>query len=304
MNEQLLFPSEPSVYHLHNFTVIRLEGPDAVKYLNGQVTCDVTALASGQSTLGAHCNPKGKVIAVFRLFKQNEDLLMLYKKELTNIQLAELKKYAVFSKVTISDISEQFSIMGIAGTGTDKWIHSHQPIIEQIDAYRCISKISQDRWLFLAAKTDLPCISLPEAASSDWQGLDILDGIPQVNQNNQTEFIPQALNLQALSAISFTKGCYTGQEIVARAKYRGINNRSVFILKGTTSLTIDSNHSIERKQGEHWRRTGTVLDVWQQQSSILLSVVLPSDTTTDASFRIENDASSSLTIHPLPYLLD
>ena len=70
MNERLLFPSEPSVYHLDDITVIRLEGPDAVKYLNGQVTCDVMALTPGQSILGAHCTPKGKVLAVFRLFRR------------------------------------------------------------------------------------------------------------------------------------------------------------------------------------------------------------------------------------------
>ena len=72
MNERLLFPSEPSVYHLEDVTVIRLEGPDAVKYLNGQVTCDVAALTPGQSSLGAHCNPKGKVLAAFRLFKREQ----------------------------------------------------------------------------------------------------------------------------------------------------------------------------------------------------------------------------------------
>lgn len=80
MNERLLFPSEPSVYHLDDITVIRLEGPDAVKYLNGQVTCDVMALNPGQSILGAHCTPKGKVLAVFRLFKREQDLLLIYKK--------------------------------------------------------------------------------------------------------------------------------------------------------------------------------------------------------------------------------
>lgn len=85
MNERLLFPSEPSVYHLNDIAVIRLEGPDAIKYLHGQVTCDVTALAPGQSTLGAHCTPKGKVLAIFRLVRREQDLLLIYKKELTDI---------------------------------------------------------------------------------------------------------------------------------------------------------------------------------------------------------------------------
>lgn len=301
MNERLLFPSEPSVYHLDNVTVIRLEGPDAVKYLNGQVTCDVTALMPGQSTLGAHCNPKGKVLAVFRLFRQEHDLLLLYKKELTEIQLAELKKYAVFSKVTITDVSEQFNVVGIAGTGTDEWIGNSIPQIDT-DIAKC--QIKQDRWLLLSDKLHSSWFSLPEEPNSDWWGLEILDGLPHLNKNTQAEFIPQALNLHALHAISFTKGCYTGQEIVARAKYRGINNRALFILQGITSQPVSSGNLVERRLGEHWRTSGTILDIWQKQNQLLLSIILPADTAPDTLFRIGNDETSSLSILPLPYVLN
>ena len=304
MNERLLFPSEPSVYHLDDVTVIRLEGPDAVKYLNGQVTCDVAALTPGQSSLGAHCNPKGKVLAAFRLFKREQDLLLMYKKELAEIELAELKKYAVFSKLTITDVSNEFNIIGMAGTSTDEWVNTHISAVEQLDTSLVKCQIKQDRWLLLSHKSHPLPLLLPEQPHSNWWGLEILDGLPQLNKNAQTEFIPQALNLHALQAISFTKGCYTGQEIVARAKYRGINNRALFILQGTAGNPVSTDSVVERQLGEHWRTSGTILDVWQKNEQLLISIVLPSDTTADSVFRIANDEESSLSIHPLPYALE
>ena len=304
MNERLLFPSEPSVYHLDDVTVIRLEGPDAVKYLNGQVTCDVAALTPGQSSLGAHCNPKGKVLAVFRLFKREQDLLLIYKKELAEIELAELKKYAVFSKLTITDVSTEFNVVGIAGSGTDDWFENNIASFSAIDTEGAKYQVNPDRWLLVAPKQSLSQITLPELTNSDWWGLEILDGLPQLNKLSQTEFIPQALNLHALNAISFTKGCYTGQEIVARAKYRGINNRSLFILQGVVSKPVNVNSLVERQLGEHWRSSGTILDVWQKQDKLLLSIILPADTASDSVFRIADDENSSLSIRLLPYALE
>ena len=300
MNERLLFPSEPSVYHLNDIAVIRLEGPDAIKYLHGQVTCDVTALTPGQSTLGAHCTPKGKVLAVFRLVRREQDLLLIYKKELTEIQLPELRKYAVFSKVTITDISEQYHVTGIAGTGSDSWLNN--TVRDNVNDIKL--QISPDRWLVLIDKQHPLTFTLPEQPAADWYGLEILDGIPQLDKHSQSEFIPQALNLQALHAISFTKGCYTGQEIVARAKYRGANNRALFILTGHSDKPVTSESVLERQIGEQWRASGTILDVWQKQEQILLAAVLASDTQPDSLFRVENDPENILTIVPLPYSLD
>ncbi len=299
MNEKRLFPSEPSAYHISDMAIIRLEGADAVKYLNGQVTCDVTALEPGQQTLGAHCTPKGKVLATFRLLKREHDLLLIYRKDLSELQLAELKKYAVFSKVVITDASDQFELQGIAGLGTDTWLTEHTA---DLGTHKL--KINTDRWLLLSEKQDGLQLSLPERAPDEWKGLDILDGLPHLGKDHQAEFIPQALNLQALQGICFTKGCYTGQEIVARAKYRGANNRALFILEGTSSAVIDSNVALEKRINDNWRISGTILDVWQDGSQTLLSVVLPSDTTPDSEFRIENDENSVLSIRSLPYSLE
>ncbi len=111
------------------------------------------------------------------------------------------------------------------------------------------------------------------------------------------------LNLQALDGISFTKGCYMGQETVARAKYRGANNRALFVLSGTATTPVASGDTLEIQLGDNWRRSGMVLNAWQQDGELWLTAVLPKDTEADARFRLKQEEGSSLSLQPLPYPL-
>ena len=116
-------------------------------------------------------------------------------------------------------------------------------------------------------------LSLPVGNEALWWGLDIKAGIPHLEAVHQGEYIPQMLNLQALEGISFTKGCYMGQEIVARAKYRGANNRALFVLSGTAATQVASGDTLEIQLGDNWRRSGLVLNAWQQQGQVWLTAV-------------------------------
>lgn len=162
-------------------------------------------------------------------------------------------------------------------------------------------KVEADRWL-LANESPL-ALSLPVGNEALWWGLDIKAGIPHLEAVHQGEYIPQMLNLQALEGISFTKGCYMGQEIVARAKYRGANNRALFVLAGQASGPVVSGDTLEIQLGDNWRRSGMVLNVWQQQGQLWLTAVLPKDTEADASFRLKQEEGSRLALQPLPYSL-
>ena len=162
-------------------------------------------------------------------------------------------------------------------------------------------KVEADRWL-LASESPL-ALSLPVGDEALWWGLDIKAGIPHLEALHQGEYIPQMLNLQALEGISFTKGCYMGQEIVARAKYRGANNRALFVLAGQASGPVASGDTLEIQLGDNWRRSGMVLNVWQQQGQLWLTAVLPKDTEADASFRLKQEEGSRLALQPLPYSL-
>lgn len=294
-----VFPAEPTRFALTKIAITRIAGQDRVKYLQGQVTCDVNALQPGQSTLGGHCDPKGKLWSNFRLLCLEESLLMLTTPSVLERQLPELKKFAVFSKVEIA--TDERHATGIAGTGSDAWIADHFGLTQSglVDGGMAV-KIEQDRWLLVSNQQ---ADTLPVGDESLWWGFEIKAGLPHMEAVHQGEFIPQMLNLQAFDGICFTKGCYMGQETVARAKYRGANNRALFLLAGVANEPVASGDTLEIRLGDNWRRSGMVLNAWQRDGQVWLTAVLPKDTETDALFRLKQDESASLTLQPLPYAL-
>ena len=165
---------------------IQLTGPDSRKFLQGQVTCDITLLNSNQPILGAHCNAKGRVIFLFTARCNEQDTIVLETHaSIADIAISSLKKYAVFFKTAITDISEE--------RGTDSSLTNLQRI--------------------RAGSADVT------AATTDM-------------------FIPQMLNLDALGYISFKKGCYTGQEIVARAYFAASQFRPLHSRPGFPSRAV------------------------------------------------------------------
>ncbi|MGY3884842.1 tRNA-modifying protein YgfZ [Aeromonas aquatica] len=295
-----VFPAEPTLFPLTDLAITSLTGQDRAKYLQGQVTCDVNALLPGQSSLGGHCDPKGKLWSDFRLLCLEDRLLLLTKPSVLVHQLPELKKFAVFAKVEIGENHGQ--AVGVAGQGTDGWVAtrfglSQTALIEGGMAVR----VEADRWLLVSEQP--LAIDLPAGNESLWWGLEIKAGMPHMEAVHQGEYIPQMLNLQALDGISFTKGCYMGQEIVARAKYRGANNRALFVLAGQANAPVASGDPLEIRLGDNWRRSGMVLNAWQQEGQLWLTAVLPKDTEADAQFRLKQDEGSSLGLQPLPYPL-
>lgn len=294
-----VFPAEPTRFALTKIAITRLSGQDRVKYLQGQVTCDVNALQPGQSTLGGHCDPKGKLWSDFRLLCLEESLLLLTTPSVLERQLPELKKFAVFSKVEIA--ADERHATGLAGKGTDAWVAAQFGLEQSgLVAGGMAVKIEQDRWLLVSSEQ---ADALPAGDESLWWGLEIKAGLPHMEAVHQGEFIPQMLNLQALDGICFNKGCYMGQETVARAKYRGANNRALFLLAGSANEPINAGDTLEIQLGDNWRRSGMVLNAWQHQGQAWLTAVLPKDTEADARFRLKQEESSQLTLQPLPYEL-
>lgn len=147
---------------------ILVSGPDAKKFLQGQLTCNLDEVVEGQAQLGAHCNPQGRVISLFQLFLIQNSYALEMPASLVPIALKALQKYAVFFKVTLQ-----------AATQTRSGNNAH------------------------------------------WHLEAIQAGIPQIYPETSEKFLPHELNLPALHGVSFNKGCYTGQEIIARMQYRG-----------------------------------------------------------------------------------
>ncbi len=302
---------------LDDWALATLVGADSEKYLQGQVTADVSQLTEHQHLLAAHCDPKGKMWSNLRLFRRQDGFALIERRSLRDAQLAELKKYAVFSKVTIAP-DDELVLLGVAGfqaRAALKNLFSELPDAEkQVTTDGATSLLwfehPAERFLLVTdvATAERVTQALRGEAqlnnSQQWLSLNIEAGIPVIDAANSGQFIPQATNLQALGGISFKKGCYTGQEMVARAKFRGANKRALWYLAGKASRVPEAGEDLELKMGENWRRTGTVLAAVQlDDGRLLVQAVMNNDMEPDSVFRVREDANT-LSIEPLPYSLE
>lgn len=302
---------------LDDWALVALRGADAVSYLQGQVTADVAALDTAHHQLCAHCDAKGKMWSTLRLFHRDEGLAFVERRSLRDTQLAELKKYAVFSKVTIA-ADDGVVLLGVAGQQAREALlplfarlpDDEQPVIQQQQTTLLHFALPAERFLLVVPAAEAQELIDQLAAqaqlsdSQQWLALEIESGYPIIDGVNSAQFIPQATNIQALDGISFTKGCYAGQEMVARAKYRGANKRALYWLTGCATRVPASGEDLELRLGENWRRTGTVLAAVQLgDGEVWVQAVLNNDLEADAVLRVRDDAESQLRPHPLPYSL-
>ncbi|QNQ21820.1 tRNA-modifying protein YgfZ [Kosakonia sp. SMBL-WEM22] len=302
---------------LDDWALATITGADSEKYLQGQVTADVSTLAANQHLLAAHCDSKGKMWSNMRLFHDKEGFAWLLRRSVRETQLRELKKYAVFSKVAIAADDERV-LLGVAGFQARAALanlfttlpESENQVVQEGETTLLWFAHPAERFLLVtdAATADMVTEKLRGEAqfnnSQQWLALNIEAGLPVVDEANVAQFIPQATNLQALGGISFKKGCYTGQEMVARAKFRGANKRALWYLAGTASRVPEAGEDLERKMGDNWRRTGTVLAAAQlDDGRVIVQVVMNNDMEPDSVFRVREDANT-LSIEPLPYSLE
>ncbi|MGJ0193682.1 tRNA-modifying protein YgfZ [Pantoea sp. RRHST58] len=303
---------------LEGWALVSVQGADSTSYLQGQLTLDVAALGADQHRPAAHCDAKGKMWSNLRLFHRGEGYAYLVRRELRDTQLTELKKYAVFSKVTLAPDDEAV-LLGVAGFQAraaltslfDALPDGDHPMVQQAESTLLWFPTPAERFLIVTTRDQAQALQqkLADDAqlndSAQWLALDIEAGIPVIEPATAAQLIPQAANLQALDAISFKKGCYTGQEMVARAKFRGANKRALYWLAGQASRVPTANDSLELQMGERWRRTGTVLAAVQlDDGEVWVQVVMNNDLEPESVLRVEGDEGGRLLIKPLPYSLE
>ncbi|KNC12006.1 global regulator [Klebsiella sp. RIT-PI-d] len=302
---------------LDDWALSTITGADSEKYLQGQVTADVAALTEHQHLLAAHCDAKGKMWSNMRIFHHAGGFAWIERRSLRDAQLNELKKYAVFSKVAIAADDESV-LLGVAGFQARAALanlfselpDAEKQMVKEGDTSVLWFAHPGERFLLVtdAATAQRVTDALRGEAqlnnSQQWLALNIEAGLPVIDAVNSGQFIPQATNLQALGGISFKKGCYTGQEMVARAKFRGANKRALWSLAGQASRVPEAGEDLELQMGENWRRTGTILAAVQlDDGSLRVQAVMNNDMEPDSVFRVRDDANT-LHIEPLPYSLE
>jgi hypothetical protein len=217
---------------LTDLGVLRARGADVVPFLEGQLSCDVSRLTAEQALLAGYHNPQGRVIALLRLLRLADgDVALVLPRELAATVAQRLGKFVLRAKVKLADDSASWQVYGLTGSpvaNAADGAFAALPAAANASARLAggwVVRVAQSpaRYLWLASTDPLPAAlaALPTLPASHWQRLMIADGEPQVYATTSEEFVAQMLNLDVLGALAFDKGCYTGQEVIARAHYRG-----------------------------------------------------------------------------------
>jgi hypothetical protein len=199
---------------LDHLGMLRFGGDDAGAFLQGQLTCDVTALRPGAASPGAYCNAKGRMLASFLLWRDEDGFAMILSRDLVVPVQKQISKFVLRAKVRIADASGSSVLLGASGASLPG------PVVTLADG-RLLLALSAE-----AAAGALRGLHLEDPAL--WRWLDIRRGLPLVTAATQDQLVPQMANLDLIGGVSFDKGCYTGQEIVARSHYLGKVKRRMF----------------------------------------------------------------------------
>ena len=238
----------PGSGHLAQLGVIRFSGPDAASFLQGQVSNDTRRLSSGQPLIAAYSSPQGRVLAVLHLMPHSSGVLGIMPRDILRPTLERLTKFVLRAKVKIEDSSEQFTVHGVHGVEAIAGLQLPVPD----DARRYLERDgigiarvtpNSNRYWVIGEAVDLEKhgigfdiadsarAAMRERVENDWRLADIRAGLPQVYAATCEIFVAQMLNLDLIDGISFTKGCYTGQEIIARTQHLGRIKRRLFRLR-------------------------------------------------------------------------
>ena len=250
---------------LTDLGVLRVTGADAVRFLQGQLSNDLGRLGAQRSVLAGLHNPQGRTIALLRMVQLAPgDLIALLPRELAAPVAARLAKYVLRAKVKVADESQSWRITGLIAASASA-PHTDYPSLagEQRrlahDEVICVDE-HPPRWLRIAPAADAQANGSPAPGSSDesssepvpreiWRQLDIIAGMPQVYGATSEQFVAQMLNLDVIGAIAFDKGCYTGQEVIARAHYRGRVKRRLQRFRSRHRLDLKPGDSGELADG-------------------------------------------------------
>lgn len=319
--ERFMVKHGPVAVSLAHQTLLKVSGEDAFEFLQGQFSNDLKTVDDHKAQLTAYCEPQGKVLALITVSKQAENYYLSFDASLGDTILKRLTMFKLRAKVDITPIQDDWIQIGYAGEfgdldvqrllstkikdlyEVDKLSHEQAQDVIAIKKpgpyhrYELFGPLEQMKVVWNLLKGNGEAIN-----NADWQLLDIVSGQPQVNAATSNEFIAQFLNLDKLDAINFKKGCFPGQEIIARMHYRGKATKRMMRLhlKELTGLAPASEFVLKDDADKRYKFTTIQAnpDLYEGEVVLAVSTVKPLESVT-GQLRTENGAEA--TIEPMPY---
>jgi tRNA-modifying protein YgfZ len=300
--------------------VIRAQGADAVKFLQGQLTQDVALLGLSEARLAAWCSAKGRMLASFVVLKNtHEDILLLCSTSVLAATLKRLQMFVLRAQCKLTDATALFEVQGLAGSRVAKALGGTMDLIaaKALNTWT-ISRNDTQIMVQLPAGHHLGnsvpralCITpvdAPLAAPADahalklWAYLEVTAGIAHITAPIADAFVPQMLNYESIGGVNFKKGCYPGQEVVARSQFRGTLKRRAYILSSAVPLAVGQEIFDSR---EPEQPCGTVASAAPQPESEGWLAVVSMQTSAADSPRLGLAAADgpALLLQAMPYAL-
>jgi tRNA-modifying protein YgfZ len=294
---------------LAHLGILRFTGADTLSFLQGQVSNDTQRLTEGTPVLAAYSSPQGRVLALIYLLPHSSGVLAILPREILAATMERLRKFILRAKVRIEDAADALIVAGRFGATSQSDATPKGGAIPHADSsyveYDGIGSapVGHDgnrRWVIgppekIAAPADA---AAGKRIEDDWRLADIRAGLPQVYAATSEAFVAQMLNLDLVDGISFTKGCYTGQEIIARTQHLGKIKRRLFRL-GLPSGAWSVGQSLRLADGRHGRLTEVIERDGRTEALAVLSVEAGAVSGAEAPGEPLIEAA----VLPLPYAL-
>lgn len=262
------------LFDLSHLGLIAVRGADAAAFLQGQLTNDIHEATATRSQLSGCCNRKGRLLASVRVIRLAEVIYLQTPRECVPELLKQLRIYVLRAKATLDDASDTLVCIGIAGADAAALLaaagltlpeRDHAMIVhEDLATIRIPGAVS--RGLILGPVAAIAPLwerlagpAIP-AARSDWTLLDIQAGIPTIYRQTAEAFVPQMMNFQLIDGVSFRKGCYTGQEVVARMQHLGTLKRRMYLAEVVSSVPPQPGTALYSSASVSQQETGRVVE--------------------------------------------
>lgn len=293
---------------LDDLTSLHVTGSDATKFLHAQFTNDLANLQQNAWQYSGYCTAKGRLLSFMIIARTGDnDYLLILPEEISEGIMSRLRMFVMRDDVTLTPQDKDWHITGIIGS-SDELRASNLVIADNTselaitdNAYLLTLDSKTGRYLYLASRDKTDPLQLPPADRKEWSRLDILNGIPAVYAATQEAFVPQMVNLDLIGAVNFKKGCYPGQEVVARVHYLGKIKQRMFIATTKSKMETKPGDKVFIA-GKPESPAGTLVQSAETDSGLLLQVVLKNTAVEEnADFRLGSAEGDKLQITEQPY---
>ncbi len=292
------------LFALPHLASVSVTGEGAKQFLQGQLTCDLDEVSETQYRLGACCTPKGRMVAMFRIFQIDNGYQFILDSEVADVFIKHLSKYIPFFQAEISFTAPQQVCIGLSVN-----LNEVSNLAETASCSICqfgtarLMGYSDNRWLLITTINELDKYWAQFeqrdliSSSEDWQYLDLSQKLPSVKQLSVEKFLPHEVGLPELNGVSFTKGCYTGQEIVARMQYLGKLNKHIQALTSSKTASLQPGDKVVAEVENASVTIGDLINIaTNSNNQTLVLICLKDKFLENAEFTVNGENTSILKV--------